>query len=65
MTGIPPLPTVDDATGELRRDGSKTDRHGALPRNVETCQKQKQSRRKDGLKSLQLSSAEQALIRCR
>lgn len=37
-TGVPPLPTVNGTTVERRRDGSETDRHAALPRNVEEGQ---------------------------
>jgi hypothetical protein len=32
---MPRLPIVDGAPGERRRDEFKTDRHAALPRNVE------------------------------
>jgi hypothetical protein len=38
---MPPLPTVNGKSGKLRRDGSKTDRHGALPRNVEKGQERR------------------------
>lgn len=47
MTGAPQLPAVDGATGERRRDESKTDRHAALPRNVEEGQYRQQAD-KDG-----------------
>jgi hypothetical protein len=33
---LPSIPTVGAMTADRRRDGFKTDRHTALPRNVET-----------------------------